>query len=66
MNYNTTKKDPADLKSMIRLRKDFFMEGGLLYRKASFEAAGKQVDQFVMPQQFCKQTIRVCHEDYGH
>ena len=66
MNYNTTKEDPADLKSMIRLQKDFFMEGGLLYRKASFKATGKQVDQFVMPQQFCKQTVRVCHEDYGH
>ena len=66
MNYNTTKEDPADLKSMIRLRKDFFMEGGLLYRKASFKATGKQVDQFMMPQQFCKRTVRVCHEDYGH
>ena len=66
MNYDTTKEDPADLKSMIRLRKDFFMEGGLLYRKASFKATGKQVDQFVMPQQFHKQTVRVCHEDYGH
>ena len=31
MNYNTTKEDPADLKSMMRLRKDFFMENGLLY-----------------------------------
>ena len=29
-NYNTMKEDPADLKSMIRLRKDFFMESGLL------------------------------------
>ena len=42
------------------------MENGLLYRKASFKASGKQVDQFVMPQQFHKQTVKVCHEDYGH
>ena len=54
MNYDTTKEDPTDFKSMIMLQKDFFMEGGLLYRRASFKAAGKQVDQFVMPQQFCK------------
>ena len=54
MNYDTTKEDPADLKSMMRLRKDFFMENGLLYRKASFKMAEKQVDQFVMPQQFHK------------
>ena len=66
LNYDTTKEDPADLKNMVRLRKDFFIEGGLLYQKASFKASGKQVDQFVMPQQFCKQTVRVCHEDYGH
>ena len=66
LNYDTMKEDPADLKSMMRLRKDFFMENGLLYRKASFKASGKQVDQFVMPQQFHKQTVKVCHEDYGH
>ena len=60
------KEDPVDLKSMMQLRKDFFMEGGLLYRKANFKASGKQVDKFMMPQQFCKQTVRVCHEDYGH
>ena len=66
MNYDTTKEDPADLKSMMRLRKDFFMENGLLYRKTSFKMTEKQVDQFVMPQQFYKQTVRVCHEDYGH
>ena len=43
MNYDTTKEDPADLKSMIRLQKDFFMEGGLLYREANFKATGKWV-----------------------
>ena len=54
MSYDMTKEDPADLKSMMRLRKDFFMENGLLYRKASFKMTEKQVDQFVMPQQFHK------------
>ena len=54
LNYDTTKEDPANFKNMMRLRSDFFMESGLLYRKASFKASGKQVDQFVMPQQFCK------------
>ena len=54
MNYDTTKEDPADEKSMMRLRKDFFMENGLLYRKTSFKMTKKQVDQFVIPQQFHK------------
>ena len=44
LNYDTTKEDPTDLKSMIRLRIDFFMEGGLFYQKTSFKASGKQVD----------------------
>ena len=57
MSYDTIKEDPTDLKSMMRLRKDFFMENGLLYRKASFKMTEKQVDQFVMPQQFCKPTV---------
>ena len=63
MNYDTTKEDLADLKSMMKLRKDFLMENGLLYRKTSFKMTEKQVDQFVMPQKFHKQTVRVCHED---
>ena len=54
LKYETMKEDPADLKSMMRLRKNFFMESGLLYRKANFKMSGKQVDQFVMPQQFRK------------
>ena len=54
MSYDTTQGDPADLKSMMRLRKDFFIENGLLYRRASFKMTEKQMDQFVMPQQFCK------------
>ena len=29
--YNCTKDDPSDLKCMLRLRKDFFLEKGLLY-----------------------------------
>ena len=29
--YNCTKDDPSDLKCMLRLRKDFFLEKTLLY-----------------------------------
>ena len=31
LNYETVKEDPTNLKSLKRSRKDFFMEGGLLY-----------------------------------
>ena len=50
--YNCTKDDPSDLKCMLRLQKDFFLEKGLLYRKAHFKITDKHVNQFVMPQQF--------------
>ena len=50
--YMTTKQDPSDFKSMMRLKKDFFIENGLLYRKAYFRATDKSVNQFVMPHQF--------------
>ena len=50
--YNCTKDDPSDFKCMLRLRKDFFLEKGLLYRKAHFKITDKHVNQFVMPQQF--------------
>ena len=64
--YVTNKQDPSDFKSMMRLKKDFFMENGLLYRKAYFKATDKSVNQFVIPHQFQKRTVQVCHEDYGH
>ena len=51
---------------MLRLKKDFFLGKGLLYHKTFFKSTNKEVDQFVMPQQFRKGTVRVCHEDYGH
>ena len=50
----------------MRLRKDLFLDGGLLYRRAFFRMTGKQVNQFVMPTKFRKRTVTICHEDYGH
>ena len=64
--YNCKKSDLDDLKGLLRLRKDLFLDNGLLYRKAFFRTTGKQVNQFVMPTIFCKRTVTICHEDYGH
>ena len=64
--YNCKRTDPDDFKGFLRLRKDLFLESGLLYRKAFFRMTGKQVNQFVMPTKFCKCTVTICHEDYGH
>ena len=66
VTYNCDKQDPSDLKCMLRLRKDFFIENGLLYHKAYFKVTDKHVNQFVMPQQFQKWTVQACQEDYGH
>ena len=64
--YNHKKSDLDDLKGLLRLRKDLFLDNGLLYRKAFFRTTGKQVNQFVMPTKFRKHTVTICHEDYGH
>ena len=64
--YNCEKSDSDDLKGFLRLRKDLFLDNGLLYRKAFFRMTGKQVNQFVMPTKFRKRTVMICHEDYGH
>ena len=64
--YNCQKSDLDDLKGFLRLRKDLFLDNGLLYRKAFFRMTGKQVNQFVMPTKFRKRTVTICHEDYGH
>ena len=64
--YSCKKTDPDNMKCMLRLRKDFFLSNELLYRKAFFKNTNKTVNQFVMPRQFQKRTVVVCHEDYGH
>ena len=64
--YNCKKTDLDDLKGFLRLRKDLFLDSGLLYRKAFFRMTGKQVNQFIMPTKFRKCTVTICHEDYGH
>ena len=61
--YNCKKSDLDDLKGLVRLRKDFFLENGLLYQKAYFRTTGKQVNQFVKPTKFRKHTVMICHED---
>ena len=65
-SYECQKTDSNDFKGLMRLRKDLFLDNGLLYRKAYFKSTNKQVHQFVMPVQFRKHTVMVCHDDYGH
>ena len=64
--YNCQKSDLDDLKGFLRLRKDLFLDNGLLYRKAFFRTTGQQVNQFVMPTKFRKHIVTICHEDYLH
>ena len=65
-SYECQKADPDDLKGLLRQRKDLFLDNGLLYRKAYFKTTNKLIHQFVMPVKFCKRTVMVCHDDYGH
>ena len=65
-SYECQKTDPNDLKSLLRLKKDLFLDNGLLYRKAHFKTTNKLIDQFIMPVQFRKRTVMVCHDNYGH
>ena len=65
-SYECQKTDPNDLKGLMRQRKDLFLENGLLYHKAHFKTTNKLIHQFVMPVQFRRCTVMVCHDDYGH
>ena len=65
-SYDCQKTDLSDFKGLLRLRKDLFLDSGLLYRKAYFKATNKLIHQFVMPVQLHKCTVMVCHDDYGH
>ena len=65
-SYECQKTDPDDLKGLLRQRKELFLDNGLLYSKAYFKTTNKLVHQFIMPIKFCKCTVMVCHDDYGH
>ena len=65
-SYECQKTDANDLKGLIRLRKDLFLDNGLLYCKAYFKTTNKLIHQFVKLVQFHKLTVMVCHDDYGH
>ena len=65
-SYQVRKSDQEDLKCMMRLRKEFFLDSDLLYRRTFFKTINRVVNQFVMPRQFRKRTVLVCHEDYAH
>ena len=66
VTYECQKTDPNDLKGLMRLRKDLFLENGLLYCEAYFRTTNKLIHQFVMPVQLRKRTVMICHDDYGH
>ena len=57
--YNCKNTDRDDFKGFLRLRKDLFLDSGLLYRIAFFRTTGKQVNQFVMPTKFHKRTFTI-------
>ena len=65
-SYQIQKTDHDELKCMLRLQKEFFLDSDLLYRKTFFKSTNKSVSQFVIPRQFRKRMVLVCHEDYGH
>ena len=63
--YNCKRIDPDDFKGFLRLRKDLFLDSGLLYRKAFFRTTGKQVNQFVMPTKFVNALSRFAMKIMG-
>ena len=62
------KKDSADIKSLLRIKKSLVLTKGILFRKSFTDntSAKKIIWQLVIPKSHRHQAILGCHDEVGH
>ena len=62
------KKDSADVKSLLRIKKNLVLTKGILFRKSYTDntSSKKIIWQLVVPKTHRHQAILGCHDDIGH
>ena len=54
------------MRILLKYHQDLVLKNGLLYRMTKLKEQKFTVHQFVLPEQFHKQVILACHDDFGH
>ena len=62
------KKDSADIKSLLRIKKSLVLTKGILFRKSFTDntSSKKIIWQLVLPNSHRHQAILGCHDEVGH
>ena len=64
--YMAKEADMSGMRVLLKYRQDLVLKDGLLYRTTKLREQKFTVHQFVLPEQFHKQVILACHDDFGH
>ena len=51
---------------LLKYQQDLVLKNGLLYRKVKLKDQKSTIHQFVLPEEFQKEVILACHDDFGH
>ena len=54
------------MRVLLKYHQDLCLKNDLLYHKVHLKDHQLSVQQFVLPEPFCKQVIPACHDDFGH
>ena len=64
--YKAKEDDPSRMRVLLNYQQDLCLKNGLVYCKVQLKNHQLSVQQFVLPEPFCKQVILACHDDFGH
>ena len=60
------KNDSPEMKNMLRIENQLILRNGILYRKVKKGNGEGSVLEFVVPDKYRIQVLKVCHDDVGH
>ena len=64
--YKAREGDPSGMRVLLKYHQDLCLKKGLLYHKVQLKDHQISIQQFVLLEQFQKQGILACHDDFGH
>ena len=54
------------MRVLLKYRQDLHLKNGLLYHKVQLKDHKMSIQQFVLPEEFRREVILACHDDFGH
>ena len=64
--YSAKEGYPSGMRVLLKYRQALNLKDGLLYCKVQLKDHKMSIQQFVLPENFRKEVILACHNDFGH